>query len=518
MSNLTENKQYHYLSGKGVSSKLNSDSILVSPEMAKILRQLSKGGSMTIDELAETIGTSHAKVEQITTRLSKEKLAIRDVKTFTRVVLTREGKKIINTGLPENQIMEVVKNKPDGIPITQLSSIVGLTKQEVNAGIGKLRNAGFVNINKGLLIPVETETRLNQELEDTLKSLSEDPLLPVSKEIIPILSNRGFVELKERQHATVEITNSGSKALSNIKIIETVSRLTPDQIRSGQWRSLQLKSYNITTRPKKLPIGKKHPYLMFLDEVKQKLVGLGFIEMRGPLVESEFWNFDALFQAQDHSAREWSDVYTIKHPTHGILPKDQELVKNVQHVHETGEPVGSRGWRYRWDPQKAARLILRPQGTAVSARTLYKLKIPAKYFCIARCYRPDSVDAVHLSEFNQLEGISCDPSITFRTLLGLLKTFAIEIAGASKVRFKPDYYPFTSPSAELSAYHPKLGYIEFGGSGIFRPEVTAPFGISDPVIAWGLGVDRLYMVKRGINDIRELFTHNLKWLRTVPLT
>jgi phenylalanyl-tRNA synthetase alpha chain len=161
---------------------------------------------------------------------------------------------------------------------------------------------------------------------------------------------------------------------------------------------------------------------------------------------------------------------------------------------------------------------LRPQGTAVSARTLYNLKIPAKYFCIARCYRPDSVDAVHLSEFNQLEGISCDPSITFRTLLGLLKTFAEQIAGATKVRFKPDYYPFTSPSAELSAYHPELGFIEFGGSGIFRPEVTAPFGISDPVIAWGLGVDRLYMVKRGINDIRELFTQNLNWLRTVPVT
>jgi phenylalanyl-tRNA synthetase alpha chain len=82
------------------------------------------------------------------------------------------------------------------------------------------------------------------------------------------------------------------------------------------------------------------------------------------------------------------------------------------------------------------------------------------------------------------------------------------------------YFPFTSPSVELSALHPKLGFIEFGGSGIFRPEVTAPFGIkvTEPVIAWGLGIDRLFMVKRGITDIRELFTHNLKWLRTVPLT
>ncbi len=486
--------------------------------MATVLRPLSKSGSMTVDELAEVVGMPHVKVEQLTSRLSIEKLTVREVKTISRVVLTKEGREIIEKGLPENQIIKVLKKKSDGIPITQLSSLVDLTKQAVNAGIGNLRNAGLIKIDKGLLILVEPAKRLNQELEDVLKSLSEDPLSPFTGEIQTALSNRGFIELKEKQQTTVSITDFGSKALSNIQIIETVSRLTPDQIRSGDWRSLQLKSYNITSRPKAYPTGRKHPYLMFLDEVKQKLVGLGFTEMRGPLVESEFWNFDALFQAQDHSAREWSDIYTIKHPTHGNLPKDQNLVKNVQKVHETGEPVGSRGWRYRWDPRKAAQLILRPQGTSVSARTLYNLKIPSKYFCIARCYRPDSVDAVHLSEFNQLEGISCDPSITFRTLLGLLKTFAIEIAGATKVRFKPDYYPFTSPSAELSAFHPKLGFIEFGGSGIFRPEVTAPFGISDPVIAWGLGVDRLYMVKRGINDIRELFTQDLNWLRKVPLT
>lgn len=486
--------------------------------MAKVLRHLNKNSSMTIDELAADIGIPHVKAEQITSRLSQENLAEREVKTIARAVVTKEGQNVLKNGLPENLILDVLKNNPNGISITKLSSILSLTKKAINAGIGNLRNTGIIRIDKGTLIPVESVTRMNQELESTLEILAKNPLSSVSKEQLTALSNRGFIELKERQQTIIKITETGSKTLSTIQIVKPVSRLTPEQIRSGEWRNLQLKSYNITSRPKTFPIGRKHPYLMFLDEVKQKLVGLGFTEMRGPLVESEFWNFDALFQAQDHSAREWSDVYTLKHPTHGTLPKDQNIVKNVQHIHETGEPVGSRGWRYRWDPQKAARLILRPQGTAVSARTLYNLKIPAKYFCIARCYRPDSVDAVHLSEFNQLEGISCDPSITFRTLLGLLKTFAVEIAGATKVRFKPDYYPFTSPSAELSAYHPDLGYIEFGGSGIFRPEVTAPFGISEPVIAWGLGVDRLYMVKRGINDIRELFTHNLKWLRTVPLT
>ncbi|MFX0151839.1 MAG: phenylalanine--tRNA ligase subunit alpha [Candidatus Hodarchaeota archaeon] len=499
---------------------MNTKSISISPEMASVLQYLKATGSISIDDLAEAMNIQRGKIELITSRLSKEKLTVSRTKPVLRAKLTAEGKKVLKEGLPENRIVEFLTNFPDGIQLNQISSTLGLSKQAVNAGIGNLRKTGLIEISKGNVKSIKAGKILNPELETALRKLSKNPLIKLTKKVSNQLSQRGFIELKERQQTVVEITKTGTELLPNIQIIETISKLTPDHIRSGKWRELKLKSYNITARPKSIPTGRKHPYVEFLEEVKLKLIGLGFSERRGPLVESEFWNFDALFQAQDHPAREWSDVYMIENPSHGTLPKDQELIERVQKVHETGEPVGSRGWRYRWDPQKAARLILRPQGTAVSARTLYQMKIPAKYFCMARVYRPDSVDATHLSEFNQMEGIACDPSITFRDLLGILKTFATEVAGATKVRFKPDYFPFTSPSVELSALHPELGFIEFGGSGIFRPEVTAPFGIkvTEPVIAWGLGIDRLFMVKRGINDIRELFTHNLNWLRTVPLT
>ena len=203
----------------------------------------------------------------------------------------------------------------------------------------------------------------------------------------------------------------------------------------------------------------------------------------------------------------------IKNPTHGELIQ-KDFIENVKQTHENGWQTGSIGHNYKWDPKKAARLLLRPQGTSISARTLYNLKIPSKYFSIARCFRPDQIDATHAIEFNQTEGIICDPNITFRDLLGILKTFAIEVAGAEEVRFRPDYYPFTSPSVELSAKHPKLGYIEFGGAGIFRPEVTKPFGIDHPVLAWGLGVERLFMTKFNISDIRSLYSQDLDWLRS----
>jgi len=145
------------------------------------------------------------------------------------------------------------------------------------------------------------------------------------------------------------------------------------------------------------------------------------------------------------------------------------------------------------------------------------LEIPGKYFQIVRCYRPDVIDATHGVEFNQMGGFVIDENITFRHLLGLLKEFAKEMAGTDKVRFYTDYFPFTEPSVQLSAKHPDLGWIEFGGAGLFREELTAPLGIKQPVIAWGLGIDRLAMFKLGITDIRELFSYKLDWLRNVKV-
>ena len=156
----------------------------------------------------------------------------------------------------------------------------------------------------------------------------------------------------------------------------------------------------------------------------------------------------------------------------------------------------------------------RAHGTACSARQLAAgVDVPGKYFSIVRCFRPDVIDATHGVEFNQTEGIIIDDSLSFRSLLGVLKQFASEFAGAEEVKFYPDYYPFTEPSVQLSARHPKLGWIELGGAGIFRPELTEPLGVRQPVIAWGIGIDRLAMFRLGIRDIRELFSQDLNWLR-----
>jgi phenylalanyl-tRNA synthetase alpha chain len=218
---------------------------------------------------------------------------------------------------------------------------------------------------------------------------------------------------------------------------------------------------------------------------------------------------------QDHPAREIHDIYFIKTNEKGDLAENSTYLDSVAETHENGWKTGSTGWGYSYSRDAALRLILRSQGTAESARTLVSkdLRIPGKYFSIARCFRPDQVDRTHLTEFNQVEGIVVGAGLSLRELLGVLERFAIDIAGAEKVRFRPDYFPFTEPSVELQAYKEGYGWLEFGGSGIFRPEVTRPLGVDVPVLAWGIGADRLYMMRAGIEDIRLLFAQDLDWMR-----
>jgi len=266
--------------------------------------------------------------------------------------------------------------------------------------------------------------------------------------------------------------------------------------------------------------------------------------MEGPLIESEFWNMDALYMPQFHPAREIHDVYYVAPPrgeANGPLPLvavgatvselnatsrglfdetiPDTLISRVASAHENGATAqGSTGWGYRFDAQRTRRLILRSQGTAVSARKLASgPAIPGKYFSISRCFRYDQVDATHAPDFFQIEGIALGEEMNLQVLLGLLTLFAQEIALAKETRFLPAYFPFTEPSVEMHVSHPKLGWMELGGAGLFRPEVTEPLGIDVPVIAWGLGLDRLAMMALQLSDIRDLFSADLGLFRERPM-
>jgi len=319
--------------------------------------------------------------------------------------------------------------------------------------------------------------------------------------------------VEERTETTLAITAEGRKALSLAGERKTIGALTREILASEEWRNGTFRRYQVDIPPARIHAGRLHPYGCFLDRVRAKFTAMGFEEMTGPLAESEFWNNDALFMPQFHAARDIHDAYYLEEGASVEAP-EPGVFERVARVHRDGGDTGGRGWEYDFSPEKTLSTVLRSQGTALSARTLAaNPNIPGKYFGIAKCFRYDQVDATHLPDFYQVEGIVLGSGINFRHLLGLLKLFAEEIAGAESYRYVPAYFPFTEPSVELHVKHSVLGWFEMGGAGLFREEVTKPLGVNVPVIAWGLGLDRMALLAMGLSDIRDLVTPDLARLR-----
>ena len=449
------------------------------------------------------------------------------------IKLTPEGEAYAKSGLPERRLIQAVAQLGGAADLKAAAKQADIAQEFVQIALGwairkkwalYTSSDNTIRINEQLLhqafVPEGDDEKLLKVLGEK-KQLALETLSKEQKDASEQLKKRKLVTIEPKTSRTLQITTEGKKAAAEAKEApQEITQLTPEMIITGKWHTSKLQKYNIEAPVAKTWPGKKHPYLQFLDEVREKLVDLGFQEMTGTAVETGFFNFDALYVPQDHPAREESDIYYLKDPQYGDISAHGEAAEHVKETHENGWNTGSTGWGYKYSFLTAQRLILRGHGTCLSARTLEnkKFAVPSKHFSIARVYRPEITDKTHLSEFNQVEGIIIDENLTLKDLLGVLGKFAVEIAGADKVRFKPDYFPFTEPSVELSAYKEGYGWVEFGGSGIFRPEVTLPLGVKVPVIAWGLGVDRLFMMRAGIEDIRDIFSQNLDWLRKKQVT
>lgn len=349
-------------------------------------------------------------------------------------------------------------------------------------------------------------------------TISFDDLSPATAEAVSARApkrgrSRAEFVITESVSSTIAITEDGRRALRESAGRTTIGRLTREVLASGEWKAASFRRYQVDIPPSRIHVGRLHPYGIFLDTVREKLQSMGFQEMEGSLAENEFWNNDALFMPQFHPARDIHDAYYLEDGA-TVPPPDQETGNRVRAAHENGGDTGGRGWEYPFDWDRSLQAILRSQGTSLSARTLGSgPDIPGKYFGIAKCFRYDQVDATHLPDFYQVEGIVLGEGISIRHLLGLLKLFATEVAGATEYKFVPAYFPFTEPSVEIHIKHPALGWFEMGGAGLFRKEVCLPLGVDVPVIAWGLGLDRMALMALNLSDIRDLLSPDLDRLR-----
>jgi phenylalanyl-tRNA synthetase alpha chain len=414
-------------------------------------------------------------------------------------VYTDEGNEYLKNGLPETQILSRILTE-NGI------SLVDLQKHPLfKIGFGQLRKKGLISVNDGVV--TRTSVASTDEDEVALKQphAREDRTYNLVK--------RGILEFVDTVKYHLSITDAGASiAKKGLDLREEIGTLTRDQILSGAWKTASLRRYDVRKLPKTVYPGKSHPYQRLIDEMRQILLEMGFTEMHGEIVQSAFWNFDALFQPQDHPAREMQDTFYLKEEA--PLPKGWECLRDM---HEHGGNTSSTGWGGKWNPGKAKQCVLRTHTTSLSIQYLAAHpEPPVKAFCIGRVYRREAIDPTHTPEFEQLEGIVMDKDVTFRHLLGFLKEFYLRM-GFSDVRFRPGFFPYTEPSVEPEIWVDGLGWVEMGGAGVFRQEVTDPWGVKCPVLAWGLGVSRVAMLRLGLKDLRQLYQSDLEWIRNSPV-
>ncbi|MEA2046597.1 MAG: phenylalanine--tRNA ligase subunit alpha [Euryarchaeota archaeon] len=485
----------------------------LSPRDKRVLKAISKG----LSDPQEIAGDQQIKPVSVIS--SAEALAEKDLIRVEKGVdkvytLTEEGAQYAEKGLPERRILDMAA---DGLPLSQIKD------PGLKIGIGWLRKKGWAAIDKGMIRP-RGEASLGED-EKTLELLSRGPKSGSE------LDARVLTDLKKRNLVTSTISKSWKYQITprtetlsfttDADLVGEVGQITTEMIKTGKWKEpyllyngekFHIKRYDVTLSAERTYPGKVHPYQRLIRKMREIMLEMGFTEIRGEIVQSSFWNFDALFQPQDHPAREMQDTFYLD--TRAEIP-DYAKVKDM---HESGGDVGSAGWGGSWDPEVARREVLRTHTTAITIKYLADHPSPpVKAFSIDRAYRREAIDPTHTPEFEQLEGVIMDEGVTFRNLLGVLEQFYAKM-GFEEVRFRPAYFPYTEPSVEPEVYIEGLGWVELGGAGVFRREVTASFGIDHPVLAWGLGVSRVAMLTLGLKDLRELYQSDIGWLRETPVS
>jgi len=422
-------------------------------------------------------------------------------------------------GLPERRLLQLLDQKRI-LSIQEAQKDSGLSPDEFKASLGALKKKALIEMKNGKLV-------LNASKEEIAKKSLEELFiesLPINeKDLTPeqnfslksLMKRKDLILIEEKKKIDLEVTDLGREVMNSKELgKELIEQITPEILRSEKnWKGKKFRRYDLSVPVPKINGGKRHFVNSAIDYIKKIWTEMGFVEENGNMIQSSFWNFDALFQPQDHPARELADTFFINKNTE--LP-DKKVVAKVKEAHEKGID-GSKGWNYSWNEDISKQLVLRTHTTAVSSQTLYNLDekdLPMKLFAVGKCFRNETVDWCHGFEFYQTEGVVIDPNANFRHLLGYLKQFYKKM-GYDKIRFRPAYFPYTEPSVEVDVWHEERKvWLELGGAGMMRPEVSvALLGKNIPILAWGQGVDRIIMDYYKIKDLRELYKNNITQLR-----
>lgn len=455
----------------------------LSKQAKKILEELKAQPELTVKDLEEK-GYDQSMVNRAALELEEKDLIEIKEDSEKEYTLTEAGEKVKQEGSPEYQLIARVDSGN--------SHMKDLQDLNLDVALGKARGKGWIQLENG-------EVELTDEGENSLQNdILQDELIEENYE--PRHEERGLVEARERTVRSLYLTDKGEKTeLSDIQ-----------------------EDFNVEAEAETPGVGKKHFYKDILDFSREKFMEMGFQEMSGDFVVPSLLNFDALYTAQDHPARDLHDTFFLKSPEKSDLSEYGDKVQHIKDTHENGWETGSKGWGYDWSKEEAARNVLRTHTTAVSARRLHEIDIneeelPKKFFIIGRNFRNETVDRTHLPGFIQLDGIVVGEDLNYRNLKAYLSEF-FEKMGYDEFRLIPSYYPYTEMSTEVQVWDEEdEEWMGMGGAGLFRPEVVKPLlGFEATVLAWGLGVGRIAMKAAQIEDIRELYRNDIEILEETP--
>ncbi|PIN82821.1 phenylalanine--tRNA ligase subunit alpha, partial [Candidatus Micrarchaeota archaeon CG11_big_fil_rev_8_21_14_0_20_47_5] len=408
---------------------------------------------LAIEEVARKANLNKDAAMKAAMWLGEKKLVIIEAKEEKTLELTEEGLQCLKEGFPE---ITLVKRAKEGIEIGKLS------EREKSIGIQWAKKKGWIRIDGGKVFATKEgeEGIRKDELRALFAKISEGKTIP--QEIEGELTRRGLLSVNETNSYRMALTEEGMQKAQEFKgtIEQETNQITRKMLLDGSWKGAHLREYNISAPSEEPLIGKRHIIAKLAKKISGIFTEMGFEEMEGGMIESSFWNFDALFQPQDHPARDLADTFYLEGDS--PLPKDSELVKRVKRSHQ-------KGWKYSWQKKEAEKAILRTHTTCVSARTLYEKctgkKEGRKFFSIGKVFRNEATDYKHLAEFFQVEGIVMWEDATFSHLMGFLTEFYKKM-GFEKIRFVPSFFPYTEPSLEVHVWHePKKCWMELGGAG-----------------------------------------------------
>ncbi len=489
-------------------------SVSLSEQERRLLLELRQRTETAREEaeLAAATGLGPDQVRGSLQRLKSKHLASVEETHLSFLRLTPRGEAVRARALPERRLLDLLRDRGGTVDPESLPA-AGFDGEERSAAVGILRRRGY--LAPGIpfrLAPTAPDPAEPLPEEVTLRAVAESRPDAVREETVAPLQRRGLLALGHETRRRWSASEEGRQLPLAEPDRPLLGQLTPKLLASGAWESGTFRPYDVRADVPYITGARPHPYAAWLAEFEEILLGLGFEQAEGPLLETEFWNSDVLFMPQEHPARSIHDVLSVR-GVEGHAPP-RELLDRVTAVHE-GRPLPGEaeaitpGWRAPYDPAIARRPVLRSQTTAVSARFLARRPTPPRrMYCLDRNFRRESLDATHHVEFGQCEGIIAEEGISLRHLVGVFQALADAI-GIRTLRLRPSYFPFTEPSVEGYVKHPRLGWMEVFPGGLFRPEVLRPLGVDVPVAAWGIGITRLAMVALGVSDIRDLYLDDL---------